>query len=83
MALEIPLPWDIMMRDSSSHNQYMLLRVIEVFGASTPPEERTWRRIFEAVLFSDCISTAMNIRRAHDLNELCKLRFNLCKYLLF
>ena len=60
-------------------DQYRLLRVIEVFGETTPFEEHTWRKIHEAVKNVGRINIANNIEETHkDLNELCKLLcFNL------
>ena len=60
-------------------DQYRLLRVIEVFGETTPFEERTWKRIHKAVKSVGGIDITNNIEETHkDLNELCKLLcFNL------
>ena len=55
-------------------DQYRLLRVIEVFGETTPFEERTWKKIHEAVKSVGRINIANNIEETHNnLNELCKL----------
>ena len=60
-------------------DQYRLLRVIEVFGETTPFEECTWKKIHEVVEKVGRIDIANNIEETHkDLNELCKLLcFNL------
>ena len=60
-------------------DQYRLLRVIEVFGETTPFEERTWKKMHEVVKNAGRIDIANNIEETHkDLNELCKLLcFNL------
>ena len=60
-------------------NQYRLLRVIEVFGETTPFKEHTWKKIHEIVKNAGRINIANNIEETHkDLNELCKLLcFNL------
>ena len=59
--------------------QYILLRVIEVFGETTPFEECTWKKIYEVVKNAGGINIANKIEETHkDLNELCKLLcFNL------
>ena len=60
-------------------DQYRLLRVMKVFGETTPFEERTWKRIHKAVKSVGGIDIANNIEETHkNLNKLCKLLcFNL------
>ena len=60
-------------------DQYRLLRVIEVFGETTPFEERTWKKMHEVVKNAGRIDIANNIEETHkDLNDLSKLLcFNL------
>ena len=53
--------------------QDSLLRVIEVFGATTAFEERTWRKIHEAVTTLDKVNIAIKIKEDHsNLDEPCK-----------
>ena len=78
-ALKVPQWKFAYVSHQEALDQYRLLRVIEVFGETTPFEEHTWKKIHEAVKSVGRIDTAYNIEETHkDLNELCKLLcFNL------
>lgn len=56
----------------------LLLRVIIEFGKSTAPEQRTWRKIYDAVCDLDRFDIAETLEEGHpDLDGLCKYYYNL------
>ena len=72
-ALKIPLTNIQVASCRPEDNLLQLLNIIKKFGATTPFEEHTWKKIYEAATDLDRMDIANRIKEDHNnLTETCE-----------